>query len=382
MASRFSRPEALAGCAGWADAPRWGRDDAVQRRDGGSVLRELEVLRQQVQQQQRQLERLEGRRLGRRACLWRDGGDGATESTPSPTAATPEGDTGRTHRGRRAAVVERVADDTAVEGGGGSEDEPEWLQEATAVLARGAGAVATRASQDAETWLAARRGGRPRTAAAGRRVRWKAAVRLQRAWRRWGGQCLIARTAARVAAATVLTGRRLLAAESRRQAHRLWRAAVRRAAVRMQRCWRQRLQRVRVARFWAAAATQERQAAHRRAGVRMAEAATVGVRVYPPPVLVACTVSVECRTGSRPAFERGVIVVERECHDGCLLNRAPTPRLLGPPDSGPWRSYRVTRGSGWSIPHHHIQHRPPRKPYSPSISPYSIPAPSRLHRHT
>jgi len=36
------------------------------------------------------------------------------------------------------------------------------------------------------------------------------------------------------------------------------------------------------------------------------------VRVYPPPMLVACTVSVECRTGSRLAKGRGVIVVERE----------------------------------------------------------------------
>ena len=66
-------------------------------------------------------------------------------------------------------------------------------------------------------------------------------------------------------------------------------------------------------------------------------------RVYPPPVLVACTASVECRTGSRLAKGRGVIVCERECDGGRLLNRAPKPRLLGPSDSGPWRSYSVTR---------------------------------------
>ena len=146
--------------------------------------------------------------------------------------------------------------DGAAEGvGGGPEDEPAWLQEAAAVLARGASAVAASASQDAEAWLAARQGGRARTAAAGRRDRWRAAVCLQRAWRHWGGQCLIARAAARVAAAAVLTGRRLVA-EARRQAHRLWRAAVREAVVRVQRCWRQWLQRRRVAHFWVAAATQ------------------------------------------------------------------------------------------------------------------------------
>ena len=100
---RYLRPESCTGYAGRADAPRRGGVDTALRRDDASVLRELAALRQQVQQQQLQLERLEGRRMD--GVLAWQGSGGGSESAPSATAAF-KGDTGSLPRAWHLAASE------------------------------------------------------------------------------------------------------------------------------------------------------------------------------------------------------------------------------------------------------------------------------------
>ena len=87
----------------------------------------------------------------------------------------------------------------------------------------------------------------------------------------------------------------------------------------------------------------------------------VVLRVYPPPVLVACTVSAECRTGSRLVRWAGCDCGSSGSVDGYDRRRALPLHLDGPGHSDPACGHGVTRGSGWSIPNNGIQHRPPGK---------------------
>ena len=247
FADRSLQPETCVGCAGRADDARSGGIDAVTRCDGFSILKELEALRQQVQQQQLLLGQLSGRTVPvERATVCGDRDAAQTAGSDASRAREERVDGGRPARSPARSVDHSTAQ--ADIGQEAVEEEPAWLTEAAETLARERAPVAAAAAQDAELLLSARRnaergtcciGGQRSTAAARRRGRWLAVVRLQRAWRQYGGDRLVARVAGRATARAMLWARRM-ATEQRLQAHWELGVSMRVAAQRVQRWWRWR----------------------------------------------------------------------------------------------------------------------------------------------